>query len=118
MGSDRAAWVIMFVGFFASTISQLIIKARMDAATGAAISYKSLLLSPMMWLAVALILVFVVCWYTALAKLQLSVMMAWSAVILPLTAVGGYMFLGEPLGIGKIASIGVIAAGVAMLAVF
>ena len=70
------------------------------------------------WLAVGLIIVFVVCWYTALTRIPLSIMMAWSAVVLPLIAVGAWIWLGEPLGAGKLASIGVISVGVAMLSVF
>jgi drug/metabolite transporter (DMT)-like permease len=118
MASEKMAWVLLFAGFFASTLSQLLIKARMDPVTAAGGSYRSLLGDPLIWVAVICIIAFVVCWYAALAKLQLSLMMAWSAVVLPLTAIGGWMFLGEPLGTAKIISILVIAAGVASLAVF
>lgn len=118
MTTDKMAWMVLFAGFFASTISQILIKARMDPITAAGGSYRSLLSDPLIWLAVGCVIVFVVCWYTALAKLQLSLMMAWSAVVLPLTAIGGWMFLSEPLGFGKVVSIGIIAVGVASLAIF
>ena len=118
MLTEKLAWALMFLGFATSTASQIIIKARLDPITASGGSYKQLLIDPLMWLAVVFILSFVVCWYTALTKIPLSIMMAWSAVVLPLTAVGAWMFLGEPLGVGKLVSIGVIAAGVAMLSVF
>ncbi len=118
MLTEKLAWALMFLGFITSTASQIIIKARLDPVTASGGSYRQLIADPLMWLALALILSFVVCWYTALTKIPLSVMMAWSAVVLPLTAVGAWMFLGEPLGVGKLVSIGVIAAGVAALSVF
>jgi drug/metabolite transporter (DMT)-like permease len=112
------AWVLMFAGFLASAASQIIIKARLDPVTAAGGSYRQLITDPLMWLAILLIIGFVVCWYTALTRIPLSVMMAWSAVVLPLIAVGAWIWLGEPLGVGKMVSIGVIAAGVAMLSIF
>jgi drug/metabolite transporter (DMT)-like permease len=118
MLTDKLAWTLMFLGFLTSTASQVIIKARVDPITASGGSYRQLMFDPLIWLAVAFILTFVVCWYTALTKIPLSVMMAWSAVVLPLTAIGSYMFLGEALGLGKIVSILIIAAGVACLSVF
>ena len=84
MLSEKLAWALMFAGFIASTASQVIIKARLDPVTAAGGSYRQLFTDPLIWLAVVLILSFVVCWYTALTKIPLSVMMAWSAVVLPL----------------------------------
>ncbi len=118
MLTEKTAWLLMFLGFITSTASQIIIKARLDPVTASGGSYRQLATDPFIWLAVACVLVFVGCWYTALTKIPLSVMMAWSAVVLPLTAVGAYLFLGEPLGLAKMVSILVIAAGVASLAVF
>ncbi len=118
MLTEKLAWTLMFLGFITSTASQIIIKARLDPVTASGGSYKQLAADPLIWLAVVCILVFVGCWYTALTKIPLSIMMAWSAVVLPLTAVGAWMFLGEPLGAAKMLSIGVIAAGVAALSVF
>ncbi|MGB8819410.1 MAG: hypothetical protein WCC66_15970 [Rhizobiaceae bacterium] len=118
MLSEKLAWAMMFAGFIASTASQVIIKARLDPVTASGGSYRQLFADPLIWLAVALIVSFVVCWYSALTKIPLSVMMAWSAVVLPLTAVAAWIFLGEPLGLGKIVSIGIIAAGVAALSIF
>jgi drug/metabolite transporter (DMT)-like permease len=117
MSSDKIAWMVLFVGFFASTISQLLIKARMDPITASGGSYRSLFTDPLIWLAVACIVTFVVCWYAALARLELSLMMAWSAVVLPMIALGGWMFLGEALGVGKVVAIVIIAIGVACLAI-
>lgn len=116
--SNTTAWILLFTGFIASAASQIIIKARVDPVTASGGSYRQLLFDPMVWLAIIMIIVFVGCWYAALTKLQLSVMMAWSAVVLPLIAIGAWMWLGEPLGSGKLASIGVIAVGVAMLSYF
>ncbi len=118
MLSEKLAWALMFAGFIASTASQVIIKARLDPVTESGGSYKQLLTDPLIWLAVVLILSFVVCWYSALTRIPLSIMMAWSAVVLPLTAVAAWMFLGEPLGVAKMLSIMVIAGGVAALTVF
>lgn len=118
MTSDKMAWLVLFIGFFASTLSQLLIKARMDPITAAGGSYRSLFTDPFIWVAVLCIVAFVVCWYTALARLELSMMMAWSAVVLPMIAIGGWMFLGEALGLGKVVSIAIITVGVACLAIF
>lgn len=118
MLTEKLAWTLMFLGFMTSTASQVIIKARVDPITASGGSYRQLMTDPLIWLAVVFILTFVMCWYTALTKIQLSVMMAWSAVVLPLTAIAGYMFLGEPLGVGKIVSISIIAVGVACLSIF
>ena len=116
--STGTTWILMFAGFLASAASQILIKARLDPITQAGGSYRQMVADPLIWLAVGLIIVFVVCWYTALTRIPLSIMMGWSAVVLPLIAVGAWIWLGEPLGPGKLASIGVIAAGVAMLSMF
>jgi multidrug transporter EmrE-like cation transporter len=118
MLSDKMAWVVLFAGFFASAFSQIIIKARMDPVTASGGSYRQLLADPWMWLAVLLIIVFVVTWYSAMSRLQVSLMFAWSAITLPMIAVGGYWFLSEPLSVGKMISILVIALGVAGLSIF
>ncbi|MGL4490687.1 MAG: hypothetical protein ACRCU5_14710 [Rhizobiaceae bacterium] len=118
MESERAAWIVLFIGFAASTVSQLLIKARMDPVTAAGGSYRQLAADPLIWVAILCIVAFVYCWYAALARLELSLMMAWSAVVLPAIAVGGWMFLGESLGLGKIVSIIIIAVGVACLSIF
>ena len=115
--STATAWILMFAGFFASAASQIIIKARVDPVTAAGGSYRQLAGDPLIWLAIAMILAFVGCWYAALTKLQLSVMMAWSAVVLPLIAMGSWMWLGEPLNLGKLVAIAIIAIGVAVLSV-
>ncbi len=104
-------------GFLASAASQIIIKARLDPVTAAGGSYKQLIGDPLMWLAILLIITFVVCWYTALTRIPLSIMMAWSAVVLPLIAVGAWIWLGEPLGIGKMFRLG-YRSRVAMLSIF
>ena len=115
--TNLTAWILLFTGFLASAASQIIIKARVDPVTSAGGSYRQLAGDPLIWLAIAMILVFVGCWYAALTRLQLSVMMAWSAVVLPLIAIGGWMWLGEPLGAGKLLAIGIISVGVAVLSI-
>jgi drug/metabolite transporter (DMT)-like permease len=118
MFTEKMAWVILFSGFVASAVSQLIIKARVDPITASGGSYKQLVSDPLIWLSILLILAFVVSWYSAMSRLQVSLMFAWSAVTLPMVAVGAYWFLGEPLGLMKIGSIMIIAVGVAGLALF
>ena len=60
--STGTAWILMFAGFLASAASQILIKARLDPITQAGGSYRQMVADPLIWLAVGLIIVFVVCW--------------------------------------------------------
>lgn len=54
-------------------------------------------------------------WYLAMSRLPLTFMMPVAASIAPITVVCAYFFLKEPLTLGQIAAIAMIAAGVAWL---
>jgi drug/metabolite transporter (DMT)-like permease len=102
--------------------SQLVFKARLNrlaehfyaGPTALAIAWRALC-DPVLWLAALLILIGFVCWYLAMLRLPLSMMLPMAASIAPLVSIGSYFILGENLTPTKIAAILVIAGGVAWL---
>ncbi len=70
---------------------------------------------PLIWTAVVLVLLGAACWYLAMIRLPLSLMLPMASVISPIVSIGAYFMLGESLTPAKVAAILMIAAGVAWL---
>jgi drug/metabolite transporter (DMT)-like permease len=74
-----------------------------------------LMLNPAVWAGAILVLVGVVCWYLAMIRLPLSLMLPMAGIIAPVVSVAAYFLLGEILTPAKFAAILLIAGGVAWL---
>ncbi|MFO1099233.1 MAG: hypothetical protein U1E81_13425 [Xanthobacteraceae bacterium] len=110
------------VSICAYIVSQLLIKARLeklgvgDALARNVASGLALLFGDLgCWIGGALVVVGGVCWYVAMTKLPIRLMVPMAAIITPAAALGGHFFLGEQLSWEKMLAIGVITVGVAWL---
>lgn len=79
-----------------------------DAATRA-------LSDPLTWVAGSLVVIGAGCWYLALTRLPLSLMLPVAGLVAPIVAIAAHFALGESLSIAKLAAIFVIAFGVIWL---
>lgn len=119
------AVLILAVSLISVGASQLVLKARMAALTlpvaGGVTGnpWVALLLralaDPYVWLGAAMVGVGAVCWYVALTKLPLSLMMPVASIIAPCVSIGAWYFLGESLSLAKLGAILTIMVGVAWL---
>lgn len=117
------ALILLAVSLAAVTGSQLLFKAGMvrtlaqrhSDPTVSAMVWR-VLADPLIWLAIALVLVGVATWYLAMVRLPLSLMLPMAGIVAPLVSIGAYVILGEALTSAKVAAISVIAFGVAWLA--
>lgn len=116
------ATTALVIAIVVIAISQLLIKGRMNVLSPSIQNALSLhripwqvLADPLLWMAVLLVAIGGLCWYIAMIKLPLSLMLPMAAAIAPIVSIGGWAFLGETLNGPKIAAILVIALGVAWL---
>jgi drug/metabolite transporter (DMT)-like permease len=122
MLSRAGALAALAVSLATVGTSQLVFKARLNrlaehfdaGPTPLVIAWRALC-DPLLWLAGLLVLIGFVCWYLAMLRLPLSMMLPMAASIAPLVSIGSYFILGESLTPTKIAAILVIAGGVAWL---
>ena len=116
------ALVVLAVSLASVTASQLILKVRMGPLSAllhmgqpwTAVLMRALA-DPYMWLGGACVAVGGACWYLAMTKLPLSLMLPVSSVIAPCASIGAYYFLGENLSLAKVSAIIVIMVGVSWL---
>ena len=116
------AYGAYIVSIGAYVVSQLVIKSRFerlgvgDALANGIASGAGLVLRDLAcWLAGILVLVGALCWYIAMTKLPIRLMVPMAAVIAPAASIGAYFFLGEQLSLEKILAIGLITIGAAWL---
>lgn len=117
------AVTLLAVSLAAVSASQLILKYALsrqewpliDGDQWTAAAWR-LVSSPTIWVGASLVLVGVICWYLAMVRLPLTLMLPMAGSIAPVVSIGAYVFLGESLTPYKIAAIVLIAAGVSWLA--
>ena len=111
------ALAILFV-----TASQLIIKARLSFlhiefsswSVGGELFIR-ILSDAWLWLGFFLLVSSALCWYLAMIKLPISLMLPVGALVAPIVSVGAYFMLGEELSAAKSTAIMWIALGVLWL---
>ena len=120
--SRTMALTILAVSILTVGVSQLILKSRLshlasspqpDATVFATVL--RLLHDPLVWCAIALVLVSVVSWYVAMILLPLSLMLPVAGMIAPIVSISAHFVLGESLGATKLAAIAMISCGVIWL---
>ena len=113
------------ISLLSLAISQTLTKWRFMVLTGhhqaeSAPSSKAALLQqaitdPWLWGAFFLILSGAIFWYTAMTRLPLSLMLPMAGILSPLVTIMAHVFLKEPVSVGQMAAILLIATGVVWL---
>lgn len=120
MISQTTAVIVYAVSIVAMVASQLLAKARIsvvfDGSNGWIASLQAAVIDPLLWLVAGLLVTSAACWYIAMIRLPLSVMLPIAGLIAPLVALGAHFAFGETLTVPKIAAIALIATGVVWLA--
>jgi drug/metabolite transporter (DMT)-like permease len=116
------ALVVLLVSLGSITMSQLILKGRMvllgaslHSGQGALALVIRVLNDPYIWLGGGCVAIGGACWYFAMTKLPLSLMLPASSIIAPCASIGAYYFFGESLTASKICAMVVIVIGVSWL---
>ena len=111
---------MLMLSVIALAASQLLIKGRFSTILpwGTQLDRKKIAVlaaDPTLWCAGSLLILSALCWYVALVRLPLSVMMPTAAIVAPLVSISAHFFLGEPMSVQKASAIALIAGGVAWL---
>ena len=121
MISQTPATILLGISILSMAAAQLLAKIRIAALIGSDTGLSWLqvlgvgLTDPLLWLVGVLIVGSAGCWYLAMARLPVSIMVATASVLAPLVAIGAYIFIGERLTASKLSAIALIAVGVAWL---
>jgi drug/metabolite transporter (DMT)-like permease len=120
--TGRSAVAVFVLSLSSTALSQLVIKARLTTAasdtaeTGTlAATLMRAISDPWTWLGIVLVLIGVVCWYLAMIRLPLSLMLPMAGVIAPVVSVLACVLLGEQVSAAKMAAIATITSGVIWL---
>ena len=120
--TNATALLSLGVSIALMSVAQLVLKARFlllghsgEAAPGLWETVQKALADPLIWLAGGLIGVGACCWYLAMLRLPISLMLPLAGLIAPIVSLGAWLMLGESLTPAKFAAILVIAAGAAWL---
>ena len=120
--TNTAALIVLAVSIIAMSIAQLLLKARFlllghTGTTPPPIgdTVRQGIADPWLWGAVVLIVIAGVCWYLAMLRLPISLMLPLAGLIAPIVSIGAWLLLGEDLTLAKLAAIMTISAGAAWL---
>ncbi len=120
--TQRTAIIIFVIGLASIASSQLMVKWRfgaigpsLPAGAGAFEIGRAVISDKWLWFAAALIGAGLVTWYAALTQLPLTFMFPVAGIVSPVVAMGAHLLLGEPLSLGQMGAILMIAVGVALL---
>lgn len=118
----RVALALFLLGLTAIASSQLLVKWRFGeiaaklppkpVLTDTALAVLS---DKWLWAAALTIGLGVVCWYAAMVRLPLTLMLPVAGLVSPAVVLGAHFFLGEPLSAGQLAAVLMIASGVMLL---
>lgn len=116
------ALVILGICIVCVAASQVLLKARMGALgmsgsqnLGFADAATRALSDPLTWVAGSLVVIGAGCWYLALTRLPLSLMLPVAGLVAPIVAIAAHFALDESLSVAKLAAIFIIAIGVIWL---
>jgi len=121
MISQTVATILLGISILSMAAAQLLAKVRIVALIGSdtGLSWLQILsicvTDSVLWLVGVLIVGSAGCWYLAMARLPVSIMVATASVLAPLVAIGAYIFIGERPTPSKLCAIALIAVGVAWL---
>ena len=122
MPSRTLSFGLLVVAILAVAASQVLIKSRLHAPVddaGVEQGFLRLVVALLgdwqAWLAGFIMVGAAACWYLAMVRLPVSLMIALSGTISPLVAIGAHFALGETLGPAKLAAIALISVGVIWL---
>jgi drug/metabolite transporter (DMT)-like permease len=122
MLTQRTAVIIFVIGLASIASSQLMVKWRfgvigpsLPAGVDAFDIARAVIADKWLWVAAALIGTGLVTWYAALTRLPLTFMFPVAGIVSPVVATGAHLLLGEPLSLGQMGAILMIAVGVALL---
>lgn len=115
--TKNLAALIFAASLTSVAVSQLMFKAGMtriaEQAGGAprAQMIRYALTAPLMWVGAIALVTGATCWYIAMIRLPLSLMMPLAALIAPAVSIAAWGFFGEPLTPQMVAAISLIAVG-------
>lgn len=116
------ATIALAVSLTSVAASQLLFKmsfAHIERGMTAGQSYLTIALralaDPLLCLAVLFVLVGAFCWYFAMIRLPLTLMLPMSGIIAPIVSLGAWLALGESMTMAKAAAIMLISIGVVWL---
>lgn len=116
------AFLVLGISLLSTAGSQLVLKSRLSPLSDAYRSgapWTAILVRAAsdahIWAGAGLVVIGAACWYLALTRLPISLMLPVSAVIGPIASAGAYFFLGEHLTPEKIGAIALILAGATWL---
>lgn len=122
MPSRTLSFGLLVVAIATVAASQILIKSRLHAPVddagveqGIAGLILALLGDWKAWLAGFMLVTSATCWYLAMIRLPVSLMIALAGTVSPLVAIGAHFALGETLGPAKLCAIALIAIGVIWL---
>jgi drug/metabolite transporter (DMT)-like permease len=123
MLTTRSATLCLIFSLMALSASQVLVKWRFgavgldkNASRTVVQTLSAVATDPGLWVAGFLIVVGAAAWYSAMTRLPLTLMLPVAGCISPLVAVSAHFLLAEPLSLGQLGAILVIACGVVALA--
>lgn len=115
--TKKLAILVFAASLISVAASQLIFKAGMTRI-GEQVSglpwlqiVRLVLTSPMIWVGAVALVTGTACWYFAMTRLPLSLMMPLAALIAPTVSIAAWGFFGEPLTAQMLAAISLITVG-------
>jgi len=118
-----AAFGLVLTGVLLNAVAQLALKASVANTGSIGLDLQSLLasagslaLNAWLWLGLACYVVSVVVWILALSRVDVSIAYPMLSIGYVVNAIAAWQLLGESLGPGRIAGIGIIIVGVFVLA--
>lgn len=122
-GMTWAAFGLVLTGVLLNATAQLALKASVANTGSIGLDPQSLLasagslaLNAWLWLGLACYVVSVVVWILALSRVDVSIAYPMLSIGYVVNAIAAWQLLGESLGPGRIAGIGIIIVGVFVLA--
>jgi len=122
-GMTWAAFGLVLTGVLLNAVAQLALKASVANTGSIGLDLQSLLasagslaLNAWLWLGLACYVVSVVVWILALSRVDVSIAYPMLSIGYVVNAIAAWQLLGESLGPGRIAGIGIIIVGVFVLA--
>ena len=118
-----AAFALVMTGVLLNAVAQLALKASVNETGVIGMDVQSMIssagslaLSVWLWLGLVCYAVSVVVWILALSRVDVSIAYPMLSIGYVVNALAAWRFFDEPIGVGRIAGIGIIIIGVYVLA--
>jgi len=116
------AFVLVISGVLLNAVAQLALKASVNETGSISLDFNSLLssasvlaLNVWLWLGLACYVISVVVWILALSRVDVSIAYPMLSIGYIVNAIAAWHLFDEPMGLGRIAGIGIIILGVFVL---